>query len=225
MKNWVETNIAVDNALNSSIMKKLIDTPQNEGTQMYVEGVVGVWSFKAYEVFDKEWIDSSSEELGVEINNALIFNRKAKYQHAGAHIDINSDDFGALHPVNYSLNWVLEPDTNPMVWYKPWWDAEDLEQCKLAVRGKIPFPGLEGEVVGDGSLKYQETPCKLLERDSEHCIRHDVATVCRTNIPHNVDMISDKERWCFTARNLGDYNHPVWSKVYKHLSLLYPTNC
>ena len=211
MKNWVETDIAVDNALKPDIVRYLLDTPQNEGTQMYVEGAVGVWQFEASRVFNQDWINSASNQLGVEINSALIFARKAKYQHAGAHIDVNPDG-DILHPVSHSYNWVLEPDNNPMVWYEPWWDPEDIEQCKLAVQGKIPFPGYEAEAQSSGSLVYQETPCELLERDGEHCLRHDVVTVCRTNIPHSVDMISDNNRWCITARNLGE-DQPVWSEV------------
>ena len=217
MQNWIETDISVENALNPTIIKKLKDAPQNEGTQMLVPGVVGVWSFHASKVFNQDWIDTASNRLGVEINNALIFARKAKYQHAGAHIDVNTDNDGILYPVNYSFNWVLEPDVNPMVWYKPWWDPEDIEQCKLAVQGKIPFPGHESDAQSSGTLLYQETPCELLERDSEHCLRHDVLTVCRTNIPHNVDMISDKARWCVTARNLGNFVQPVWSEIYNRL--------
>ena len=216
MKNWVETDIPVDNALKSGVIKYLTDTPQNEGTQMLVTNSVGVWSFDANKVFNQDWIRKTSDRLGVEINNALIFARKAKYQHAGAHIDVNADG-EILDPVSHSFNWVLEPDNNPMVWYKPWWDPEDIEQCKLAVKGNIPFPGHEAEAQSSGTLVYQETPCELLERDSEHGISHETITVCRTNIPHNVDMISDKDRWCITARNLGNLQ-PVWSEIHARFS-------
>ena len=212
MKNWVETDIAVDNALKPGIVQYLLDTPQNDGTQMYVEGAVGVWKFEASRVFNQDWIDTASSQLDVEIDGALIFSRKAKYQHTGAHIDVNPEG-EILHPVSHSYNWVLEPDNNPMVWYNPWWDPEDIEQCKLAVQGKLPFPGYESEAQSSQSLVYQEIPCELLERSSEHCISHETLTVCRTNIPHNVDMISDKDRWCITARNLGDFAQPVWSEV------------
>lgn len=211
MRNWIETDIAVDNALKVDIKQYLIDTPQNEGTQMYVKDAVGVWQFEASKVFNQDWIDTTSARLGIEINSTLIFARKAKYQHAGAHIDVNPIN-DILNPVSHSFNWVLDADNNPMVWYKPWWDPEDIKQGKLAVQGKIPFPGHKAESQSSGSMVYQETPCDLLERDSEHCISHKTLTVCRTNIPHNVDMVSDKDRWCITARHIGD-KQPIWSEV------------
>ena len=91
VKNWVETDITVDNALKPGIVQYLLDTPQNNGTQMYVEGAVGVWKFEASRVFNQDWIDTASSQLDVEIDGALIFARKAKYQHAGAHIDVNPE--------------------------------------------------------------------------------------------------------------------------------------
>ena len=153
MRNWIETDIAVDNALKFDIKQYLIDTPQNEGTQMYVKDAVGVWQFEASKVFNQDWIDTTSARLGIEINSTLIFARKAKYQHAGAHIDVNPIN-DILNPVSHSFNWVLDADNNPMVWYKPWWDPEDIEQCKLAVQGKIPFPGYNAKSQSSGSMVY-----------------------------------------------------------------------
>ena len=169
----------------------------------------------AQEVFNEDWVRSVNAALNLDITGALIFARRAGYQHPGAHIDVNPSA-DEVYPVSHSFNWVLEQDNNPMIWYKPWWDAEDINESIKAASGEIPFPGQDSKGVEAGSMVYQETPCELLERDSEHCLAHDQLTVVRTNIPHNVDMISDKDRWCITARSWGDQD-PMWSQVYNKL--------
>ena len=211
MLNYIETGISVENALKIDVKKYLLGNPQNEGTQLLIEDKVGVWQMNAHEVFNSEWIHTVNSALNLDITGALIFARSAGYQHPGAHIDVNPSA-ESVYPVSHSFNWVLERDNNPMVWYKPWWDPEDIEQSKQAASEQLPFPGQDGKGVEAGSMVYQETPCELLERDSEHCLAHDQLTVVRTNIPHSVDMISDKDRWCITARCWYD-EQPVWSEV------------
>ena len=215
MKNWVETDISVKNALKIDVKQHLLSNPQNEGTQLLIEDCVGVWQMDAQEVFNDDWVRTVNSALNLDITGALIFARRAGYQHPGAHIDVNPSA-DKVYPVSHSYNWVLEQDNNPMVWYKPWWDAEDINESIKAASGEIPFPGQDSKGVEAGSMVYQETPCELLERDSEHCLSHDQLTVVRTNIPHNVDMISDKDRWCITARCWYE-EQPVWSEVYDNL--------
>ena len=215
MQNWIETDIGVENALIFDVKKYLTENPQNSGTQIYMENKVGVWQMNVDQIFNSDWVAMVKERLDLTVTGALIFARRAGYQHPRAHIDVNPIG-EKRYPVSHSFNWVIEQDNNPMVWYEPWWDAEDINESNDAANGGLPFPGLSGDAVDAGDMVYQETPCELLERDSEHCLSHKVITVCRTNIPHNVDMISDKDRWCITARSWGDQD-PVWSAVYNKL--------
>lgn len=212
MNNWIETNFSVANAFHTDPKDFFLNHP--EFLQMQSEGGA-VWQLEnsLNFVLKEDFVKKLNRYFDIEINGLLVFYRKARYQHPGAHIDVDPQG-GAMLPVSTSFNWVLEEDINPMVWYKPWWDPEDIEQAKLAAKGQIPYSGLASSSPEAGEMEYQETPCDMLERDSEHCLSHERITICRTNIPHNVDMISDKERWCITVRSWGDQD-PIWSRVYE----------
>ena len=213
MNNWIETNFSVANAFHTDPKEFFLSHP--EFLQMESEGGGKVWQLESSlgYLLNQEFINNLNDYFEIDISGMLAFYRPAGYQHPGAHIDIDPQG-GAMLPVSTSFNWVLEQDINPMVWYKPWWDPEDISQARLAAKGQIPYPGLEASNPDAGKMEYQETPCDVLERDSEHCLSHEKITICRTNIPHNVDMISDKERWCITVRSWGDQD-PMWSKVYE----------
>jgi hypothetical protein len=222
MQNWIQTDISVEGALKMNVKAHLLSDPYNSGTQLIIEDKVGVWQMNSDEVFNDDWVELMKEKLDLTVTGALIFARKAGYQHPGAHIDVNPIGEELL-PVSHSFNWVLEQDNNPMVWYKPWWDAEDIDESTDAANGKFPFPGQSGDGVEARDMVYQETPCELLERDSEHCLAHDRITIVRTNIPHSVDMVSDKDRWCITARCKYD-RQPIWSQVYDKFSQFHSKN-
>jgi len=212
MKNWVETDLSVENAFSIDPREYLRNHP--EFIQVDTGGAT-VWQCDHRLVLTNEFTALLNNYFSCDITGILAFYRKAGYQHPSAHIDVDPQG-GALLPVSTSYNWVLEEDNNPMVWYKPWWDPENIDEARLAAKGQLPFPGLGSSSPDAGTMTYQETPCDLLDRDSEHCLSHKVVTVCRTNIPHNVDMISDKDRWCITARSWGDQD-PMWSQVYNKL--------
>ena len=201
MNNWLETGYPVDHALNIDVKDFCLSNPMQDGiTQLWNEKV-GVWQLPAEHIFKKQWLQETNKYFNVDITGGLIFYRTPKYQHPGAHTDVDPQN-GVNLPVIFSYNWVMQEDSlNPMVWYKPYSGELDSD-------------------VDQGSMAYKEWPTEILERESEHCLSHDQITMCRTDIPHNVDMNSENERWCITARCWGHHQKDPWQTVYEeHLCL------
>ena len=111
MKNWVETDLSVENAFSVDPREYLRNHP--EFIQVDTGGAT-VWQCDHRLVLTKEFTALLNNYFSCDITGILAFYRKAGYQHPGAHIDVDPQG-GALLPVSTSYNWVLEEDNNPMV--------------------------------------------------------------------------------------------------------------
>jgi len=206
MKSYLELDIRVEGALKFDPKQLILSNPQqptpNCRTEMWLPTAGGVWYFDSDEIFNKDWLDYA----GLGITGVFIFHRKAGYQHPSAHIDSYPLD-NVLKPVCAGYNWVLDYDPSAeMVWYEPWWDADDKTQAELAAQGLIRHPTYSAECVNSGTMYYQETPTDYLNERERHSLRTDVITLCRTDIPHNVSAGSI-DRWCMSLRT-----YPVLAK-------------
>tara|TARA_B110000503_G_scaffold121966_1_gene186065 strand:+ start:3127 stop:3780 length:654 start_codon:yes stop_codon:yes gene_type:complete len=203
MKSYYKTDISTKNALKFDLVATILQNPQQPTiscrTEMWMPEAGGVWYFDSQEMFNKNWLAYANKEVGLDITEVLVFYRKAGYQHPSAHID--SALVGtSLQPVCAGYNWVLEHDpTAEMVWYEPWWNADDRLQAEAAVEGKIAHPTFKAELVNSGTMYYQETPVEYLTERERHSLSSDYLTICRTNIPHNVQA-GAKDRWCMSLR-------------------------
>ena len=199
MKSYKQLDIKVDGALLFDPKDKILANPEQPSptcrTEMWMPDAGGVWYFDSDEIFNKDWLDYAN--LG--ITGVFIFHRKAGYQHPSAHIDsypVNN----VLTPVCAGYNWVLDYDpTAEMVWYDPWWDANDRTQSEAAAQGLISHPTYSAERVNSGTMYYQETPTEYLIERERHSLSSKVITICRTDIPHNVQA-GTTDRWCMSLR-------------------------
>ncbi len=198
LKNWYELDVGVDGALTLDVKDYCLSHPDTEGmTQIWIPGAAGVWLLDESDLFNPDWVRMVKDRLGLTVTDALVFFRTAGYQHPSAHIDIEPNDERdgpRLLPVSAGYNWVLEPTDAEMVWYEPWWDAEDYEQCLKAVQAGRSF-----DAVAIGDLAYNEIPVSRLKEAGRHRLSERCLTMVRTNLPHNVHMGS-KDRWCVSAR-------------------------
>ena len=199
MKSYYETDITVDSALKFNPKEIILSNPSqptaNCRTEMWMPDAGGVWYFDSNEMFNQEWLDYAN--LG--ITGVFVFHRKAGYQHPSAHIDSYPVD-NVLTPVCAGYNWVLDYDDKAqMIWYDPWWDANDRTQSEHAAQGLIRHPTYSAECINSGTMYYQETPIDYLNERERHSLRTDIITLCRTDIPHNV-CAGIKDRWCMSLR-------------------------
>lgn len=214
MKNWYELDVAVDNALALDVKDYILAQPERKGvTQIWVPEVAGVWMMDQSDLFKPEWVELVKERLGLSVTGALIFFRSGGYQHPGAHIDIEHLDTPEgvkLLPISAAFNWVLDPIDAEMVWYEPWWDAEDYEQCLQAARDQASF-----ESKASNDLAYNEIALDRLTELERYRIGNQHLTMVRTNIPHNVHMGAD-DRWCISARAF-ETTPDLWSTARDNL--------
>jgi hypothetical protein len=214
MKNWYELDISVDHALTLDLKDYLLSQPERPGaTQILVPGVAGVWLLEQSVLFNPKWVEEVKDRAGLTVTAALVFFRTAGYQHPAAHIDIEPkeyEDRKELLPVSAAYNWVLDDTDSEMVWYEPWWDAEDYDQCLQAARNQAQF---DAQQVGD--LEYNEIPVDRLKETERYRISHRQLTMVRTNIPHNVHMGS-RDRWAVSARAF-ETTPNLWSTAHDNL--------
>jgi hypothetical protein len=212
MKSYLELDISVEGATRFDPKQCILANPEQPTprcrTEMWVPGAGGVWYFDSDEIFNEAWLERA--DLG--ITGVFVFHRRAGYQHPSAHIDSYPQE-GVLKPVCAGYNWVLDYDaTAEMVWYEPWWDAEDKTQAELAAQGLIRHPTYSAECINSGTMYYQETPTEILVERERHSLRNDRITLCRTDIPHNVNA-GTIDRWCMSLRTYPVLAHS-WASVY-----------
>lgn len=217
MKSWYELDINVEKALSLDLKDYLLSQPVIPGvTQIWVPGVAGVWLLEQSALFNPKWVEEVKNRAGLTVTAALVFFRMAGYQHPNAHIDIEPKEDGDtkdLLPVSASYNWVLEDTDAEMVWYEPWWDADNYEECLQAARNQAQF---DAQKVGD--LEYSEIPVDRLKELDRHQISHQQLTMVRTNIPHNVHM-GAKDRWAVSARAF-ETTPNLWSTAHDNVKNL-----
>jgi hypothetical protein len=214
MKSWYELDVSVDKALALDLKDYLLSEPVRPGsTQIWVPGVAGVWLLDQSVVFNPQWVAAVKQRAGLTVTAALVFFRTAGYQHPAAHIDIEpqeGQDKTELLPVSAAYNWVLEDTDAEMVWYEPWWDADDYDECLEAARNQAQF---DAQKVGD--LEYNEIALDRLKELERYRISHQQLTMVRTNIPHNVHM-GAKDRWAVSARAF-ETTPNLWSDAYENV--------
>jgi hypothetical protein len=214
MKNWYELDVGVDHALSLDVKDYFLSQPERpDVTQIWVPGVAGVWRSDDATLFEPTWVEQVKKRTGLSINGALIFYRSGGYQHPGAHIDIEPryvQDEKRLVPVSAAYNWVLDSADSEMVWYEPWWDAEDYEQCLAAAQSQTKFDAQK-----QGDLEYAEIELDRLDEMERHPISTQRLTMVRTNVPHNVHM-GPTDRWCVSARTF-ETTPDLWSAARNNL--------
>lgn len=204
MKPYIQTDISVKDSLKFDVKSLQHHTPDFARTEIYMPGSGGVWYIDALHLFNTDWLNNLNSMLPYNVTGAYIFWRSSSYQHPNAHIDSLPKDHHLgeprLTPVSTSFNWVLDHDpTAYMIWYKPWWNADDLIEGERAAQGLIPHPKFNDTTVQSGTMYYHETPVELLEELDRHSLSSQQLTVIRTDIPHNVQQGS-RDRWCLSLR-------------------------
>lgn len=203
MTPWMETSINVQNALKVDIKSWLTNEPQNPYTQLWLKHCGGVWQIPAEKIFESNWLNKFEKLTDLKVDVGLVFFREADYQHPNAHIDVEPLS-NEIYSVSASFNWVLDYDCeSKMIWYEPWWNADDADECKAAAYGLFPHPSLGYSThANHAAMLYQETPTHLLKEINSHSLSNTHLTLVRTDIPHNIKMGPSK-RWAITLRSFG----------------------
>lgn len=192
MNNWFRVNIDISNCFaNKEYLDNLILASIDKGLEL------DMWSFKQSnnnKLFKDEWIKYLEDIVGLKYNSALVFYRKSNYQHRAAHIDISGDtqDNDRI----FALNWILsKPDLSKMRWYKP-----------------VDFNN-EDMLITPAGTPYLEWPIDQLEEYGDYCTIENIPTICRVDVPHDVEMGTER-RISLSIR--FDRHLTNWNNVIRH---------
>lgn len=198
-------NISVKSALKLDLKNYILSNPHQKNKK-YIENAGGWWIFNKFEVLDREWIDRFEYLTSSTIDSAQVFYRCAGLNRQRAHMDATNDQI----PISGAFNWVLDSDPiSKMIWYEPWWDAENWDESVSVVTGDIPIPEKylpDADNMVDSHI--DPTSLQILDIRS---ISYENIDLCRVNIPHVITM-GDQDRWCVSLR--VDYNKSprLWSE-------------
>jgi hypothetical protein len=196
-----KTKISIKNALKFDLKKYILENPNFTSKKCYNQYIGGAWTFEREEIFNSKWCEDFTNLTGLMVRYADIIYRCKGNNHPLAHIDtLNVIKYGktCLIPIPMAFNWVLDDDNkSKMIWYKPWWNPENLEEAAGIAEERISSPSeLTPKITKYFDSEIDPASLAVMSYKS---ISHNTLDMVRVNVPHAIEM-GDRDRWVVSIR-------------------------